>query len=164
MHERFEQFLKERRYLKNVSPHTELWHRASLKWLPNPTPSQAELDTATMRMREAGLSPVSCNSRRRSVNAYLHLLGSPHRMQKMKEPQVVLPTFKAEDVQTIAKFRPKRYAQRRLQLLLLTLADTGCRISEVLGLRWKDIDFDNLLLTVTGKGDHQRVNPVLVRA
>ena len=63
MNDKFERFIKERRYLKNVSPHTELWHRASLKWLPNPAPSQDELNATTIRMREAGLSPISCNSR-----------------------------------------------------------------------------------------------------
>ena len=63
MNDKFERFIKERRYLKNVSPHTELWHRASLKWLPNPAPSQDELNDTTIRMREAGLSPISCNSR-----------------------------------------------------------------------------------------------------
>ena len=39
------------------------------------------------------------------------------------------------------------------------LADTGCRISELIQLQWKDIDFDNLLITVNGKGDKQRVIP-----
>jgi integrase/recombinase XerD len=159
LNDKFEQFLKERRYLKNVSPNTELWHRASLKWLPNPDPSQDDLNATTFRMREAGLSPISCNSRRRSINAYLNWMGSPNRMIRMKEPQIVLPTFTEGDVKAIAKFRPRRSTQARLQLLLLTLADTGCRISEILDLRWDDVDFDNLLLIVTGKGNKQRLIP-----
>lgn len=51
------------------------------------------------------------------------------------------------------------FAQHRLQCILLTLADTGTGIDEVLSLAWTDIDFDNLLLTVTGKGSKQRKIP-----
>ena len=43
---------------------------------------------------------------------------------------------------------------------MLTLADSGCRIAEALGLKWSDCDFDNLLLTVLGKGNNQRVVPM----
>jgi integrase/recombinase XerD len=42
---------------------------------------------------------------------------------------------------------------------MLTLADTGCRIDEVLSLKWSDVDLDNLLLTVTGKRNKQRKIP-----
>jgi integrase/recombinase XerD len=39
------------------------------------------------------------------------------------------------------------------------LLDTGCRISEALTLRVRSIDLDNLLVTLDGKGDKQRVVP-----
>ena len=42
---------------------------------------------------------------------------------------------------------------------MLILLDTGARISEVLGLRVGDVDFDSLLLTLTGKGRKQRKVP-----
>jgi integrase len=44
-------------------------------------------------------------------------------------------------------------------VLVLALADTGCRISELLGLRWSDVNFDDLLITIKGKGDKQRIIP-----
>jgi integrase/recombinase XerD len=43
--------------------------------------------------------------------------------------------------------------------LILFLLDTGCRISEALGLGVREIDFDNLLVTLDGKGRKQRVVP-----
>jgi hypothetical protein len=49
--------------------------------------------------------------------------------------------------------------QRRLHLLVLFLLDTGCRISEALTLRISEIDFENLLVTLDGKGRKQRVVP-----
>jgi integrase/recombinase XerD len=44
-------------------------------------------------------------------------------------------------------------------LLILFLLDTGCRVSEALSIRVREIDFDNLLLTLDGKGRKQRVVP-----
>ena len=40
-----------------------------------------------------------------------------------------------------------------------TVLDTGCRIEELLTARISDFDFDNLLLTVVGKGRKQRKVP-----
>jgi len=40
-----------------------------------------------------------------------------------------------------------------------TILDTGCRIDEVLTARVRDFDCENLLLTVVGKGDKQRIVP-----
>jgi integrase/recombinase XerD len=59
----------------------------------------------------------------------------------------------------LIKHKPEGFYQRRLFLIVLTLLDTGCRISEVLGLQVQDVDLDNLLLTVTGKGQKQRKVP-----
>jgi integrase len=47
--------------------------------------------------------------------------------------------------------KPKGRAQTRLQTLVMTLADIGARIDEVLNLAWSDGDFDNLLVTLHGK-------------
>jgi integrase/recombinase XerD len=42
---------------------------------------------------------------------------------------------------------------------VLLLLDTGCRISEALTVRVRDIDMENLLVTLDGKGSKQRVVP-----
>ena len=46
-----------------------------------------------------------------------------------------------------------------LHLLILILLDTGCRIGEATTLKVNDVDMDNLLLTLTGKGRKQRKVP-----
>ena len=51
---------------------------------------------------------------------------------------------------------PRHFYQRRLHLLTLLLLDTGCRITEVLTLRVRDLDMDNMLITLDGKGRKQR--------
>ena len=42
---------------------------------------------------------------------------------------------------------------------MLILLDTGCRITEALTLRVREIDFENMLVTLDGKGRKQRVVP-----
>src|ERR1017187_561988 len=68
----FVQFTRERRFLSNVSPRTLEWYGNSLRWLPNESPTQADLNETVIRMREAGLSAGGCNCALRAINAYLH--------------------------------------------------------------------------------------------
>ena len=44
-------------------------------------------------------------------------------------------------------------------MLILLLADTGVRVSEALHLRWSDLNFADLLMTVHGKGPKVRTIP-----
>ena len=155
----FEEFIKERTYLQNVSPRTVQWYRESFKWLGTPNPTEADLKTVVIRMREKGLKPSSCNNRIRAINAYLQWLESDLRIGKLKEEKKVLPTFSAQDIHTLLHWKPKKFYDRRLHTIMMTLADTGCRIDETLSLRWSDVDFDNLLLIVNGKGSKQRIIP-----
>jgi integrase/recombinase XerD len=155
----FEQFIKERQYLSNVSPATVEWYRQSLRWLAVEAPNEDQLKDFVMRMREKGLKPTGCNNRIRAVNAYLKWTGSPLRVLKLKEPQIVLPTFTTQQVSILVKHKPKGSCPRRLHLLAMILLDTGCRISEALDLRLSDCDFDNLLIVLNGKGRKQRRVP-----
>lgn len=155
----FSQFVRERQFLSNVSPATLEWYKHSLKWLPNESPSQDDLKEAVVRMREKGLKPTGCNSILRAVNAYLKWSGSPLKVPPLKEPVLVLPTFTEQQVRQLVTWKPKGKYQRRLHLLILFLLDTGCRISEALRLRVREIDLDNLLVTLDGKGRKQRIVP-----
>ncbi len=159
MENRFEQFIRERQYLTNVTPATVEWYRQSLVWLKTESPTDAELKSCVMRMREKGLKPSGCNCRIRAINAYLKWSGSVLRIPKLKEPQVILPTFTAEQVKRFIAYKPQGYYQRRLHLLVLILLDTGCRISEALDLRVEDCDLDNILVTLKGKGQKERKVP-----
>ena len=54
---KFQQFIRERQYLHNVSPATVSWHTHNLKWLPSESPTEDELKEVVVRMREKGLYP-----------------------------------------------------------------------------------------------------------
>jgi integrase/recombinase XerD len=152
----FAQFIKERQYLANVSPATLRWYAESFKWLGSP---DADLKEFVIRMREKGLKATSCNNRIRAVNAYLKWAGRGVVIPKLKEPQKILPTFTPADIHRFMQYKPPTITKYRLKVLLLTFLDTGCRANEALSLRWEDVDMDNLLLTLNGKGAKQRKIP-----
>ena len=52
-----------------------------------------QLKDFVFRMREKGLKATACNCRIRAVNAYLKWAGSSLRVPKLKEPELILPTF-----------------------------------------------------------------------
>ena len=155
-----EEFIQERKYLKNVSPKTIEWHRQSLAWLgiENLT-SEADLKRIVLRMREQGLKASSCNTRARSINAYLSWLSSELRIPKLKEEEFLPEVFSAEDISKFARYKPHSKSGLRARLLVLTLADTGLRLSEALNLRWPNVDLDNCLVTVVRKGRKERKVP-----
>lgn len=166
----FQQFIRERQFLSNVTPSTVAWYKNSLKWLPSEFPSQAELKDVVMRMREKGLKPTGCNCTARAINAYLHWSsagteqkcgpGCQHlRVPKVKEPEIILPTLSTSQIKSLVSWKPKAKCKRRLHLLTLLLLDTGCRITEALTLLVHDVDMENLLITLDGKGRKQRIVP-----
>ena len=166
----FSEFTRERQYLSNVSPATLEWYQHSFKWLRTESPSQDDLKDAVLRMREKGLKATGCNSAIRAINTYLHwsdmgteVKCSPAckhpKIAQLKEPQLVLPTFTAQQIRQLIAWKPKGKYQKRLRVVILFLLDTGCRISEALTLRVRDLDMENLLVTLDGKGRKQRVVP-----
>jgi integrase/recombinase XerD len=170
MEARFEQFIRERQYLANVTPATIEWYRNCLKWLQSESPSQDDLKNAVMRMREKGLKATGCNSVIQALNAYSHWAnvgadtkcgsGCRHpKLAQLKAPRVVLPVFSESQIRLLIAWKPRGKYQLRLHVLTLFLLDTGCRISEALTLRVREIDFDNLLVTLDGKGRKQRTVP-----
>ena len=105
----FSQFIRERQLLSNVTPATIEWHKHSLKWLSSESPSQDELKDTVLRMREKGLKATGCNSAIRSINAYLKWSGSPLKVPQLKEPQLILPTFTAQQVRLLVTWKPRGF-------------------------------------------------------
>lgn len=166
----FERFISERRYLANVTEATIQWYTHAFKWLETDAPSQEDLKAAVLKMRAKGLRATGCNSAIRALNAYVHwadagadIKCSPAckhpKLAELKEPQCVLPTFTDKQIRLLVEWKPKDRFERRLHLILLFLFDTGARIGEVLKLRVSDINLDDLLVKLDGKGRKQRIVP-----
>jgi integrase/recombinase XerD len=112
-----------------------------------------------LAMRERGLKATSVNSRLRAANAYFRWAKLDIHPQKMKEPSEVLPVFGEQMVDKLVSFKPREWHGKRLRAIIMTLLDCGLRVEECLALRRIDVDMDNLLLRVTGKGDKERLVP-----
>jgi len=71
-------------------------------------------------------------------------------LNSARSSQVVLPAVRG--AKKASELTVASYSQRvDLLDVLIMLAATGERISEVLGLRWSDIDLDQKLVSITGK-------------
>jgi integrase/recombinase XerD len=167
----FEQFLSERRYLKNVTPRTIEWYETAFKAFQKahsaaaPELTRSSLQQFVIVTRERGVRPISCNTYIKALNAFclwLHEEGHlSHRLELplLKVEKRIIQTLTDEAMEALLSVKSKRYDQWRLYALVCLLLDTGLRIEEALSLRRHDIDFDNLLLTVFGKGRKERRVP-----
>ncbi len=162
---RFDQFLKERTYLRNVTPRTLVWYRIAFKnYVDALGPASASLPTKStleqfvIAQRERGLRPVTCNTSIAAMNAFcrwLHEereLAEPLKLKKLRVEQRALPLLNDAQLRQLLTFKPSTFRQARTHLAVATVLDTGLRISELLNLKHSDVDFDNLLLKMFGKG------------
>jgi integrase/recombinase XerD len=128
----FNDFIRERRYLNNVSESTISWYTHAFKWLSSESPSQEHLKETVLRMRKKGLKATGCNAAIRAINAYLHWCsgagegkcgpGCQHpRIPQLKElSSCCLHSHRAQVTRFVNwKPKPKHFHQRRLHLLTL---------------------------------------------
>jgi integrase/recombinase XerD len=163
----FDRFLKERTYLKGVSPETLRYYRWVRKAfdpiLANPT--KAGMMECIQTLLSRGVSAISINTYLRGLKAYIRwmheegLIKDLFRVEFLKTEQKILATLSKADVKRLILHRPTRQNDRRAHAVSLLILDTGLRIREVLGLTKTRVDFDNMLLKVKGKGNKFRLVP-----
>jgi site-specific recombinase XerD len=169
----FERFVTERPYLKNVTPTTVCWYWDSWRALGAPVlknpaslPDKAAWAVQIASLRGRGVSAISINTYARAINAFLKWacdeghLSEQTSIPRLKVEQKVIPTLRPAQARLIAGWKPRSFGGERLHALLCLLLDTGLRIEEALTLRREQIDLDNLLVTVCGKGQKQRIVPI----
>jgi integrase/recombinase XerD len=114
------------------------------------------------------LSPQSILTYCRGVTAFfsfLHHEGfiQTNPMEKVKVPKVpetIVPTFTEKEIEKLLAQPNKQNNEGfRDYCLLLSLIDTGARLSEMAGLKASDIDYEQNLLRVMGKGSKERYVP-----
>lgn len=168
----FDQFLRERQYLKNVTPKTVIWYETAFKSFSQTVSidSPAEFGKAALQKfvvasRHRGLSAVSCNTYVKALNAFLAwMLSEGHVSHALALPLLrtekrVVEVLSTEQLRRLLAVKPRSVGQWRAYALACTLLDTGIRIDEALGVRQTDLDLNNLLLKVRGKGRKERIVP-----
>lgn len=168
MKDLFDQFLKEKRYLKNLSQNTLVYLEHCFKAFSKHGGglSKAGVQQFVIGMKEAGISTGACNAYIRGINSFLSWLHENEhttdhlKIKYLKDEQRVLKTFSDSDIKRIVSFKPTTFYEFRMHALLCLLCDTGIRIDEAVTLTRSKIDFDNLLITVLGKGNKERVIPI----
>jgi len=175
MEKEFELFVKEKRFLTNVTNKTLSWYRASWAAYNHYLKAEnlacelnkAQLQGFMIHLRERGISAISANTYARAINSFLSWLFENDylkehlRIKKLKEEEKVMPTYSRKDLEAFLSWKPKRWYEKRMYALICTLIDTGARIDiELLDLRRGDIDFDNLLIRLMGKGGKERLVPM----
>jgi len=115
--------------------------------------------------QQVKLSPQSIETYCRAIRAffgYLYREGFIDRnpMEKVKMPKVpetVVPTFSQKEVESFLA-QPNKHSNEgfRDYAILLTLVDTGIRLSELAELKVGNIDYEQNLFRVMGKGSKER--------
>lgn len=165
----FERFIQTGLFLRGWSAKTPLIYRrafASFQSLTGETtPSKSSLERWIIAMRKHGHTPAGVNIYIRAMNAFCSwareedLLPALLKLKQLKHnPKPVTPLSSVE-IKVLMAHKPKRKTYQRTWIMIALMLDTGCRIDEVLGLKIESVDFDNLLLTVKGKGDKPRRIP-----
>lgn len=168
----FDDFLKEKKFLSGASPATvRIYSKA---WLAYKRYVGCTCEITGDRLKTFALhasqdiKPGSVNAYARGVNSFLTwLFENGHVATHMRVPLTsvekrVLQTYSVEEARKIINYKPQSRSGKRMVALLHFLIDTGCRVSEALTLTRKAIDFDNLLVTLKGKGNKQRRVPISI--
>ncbi len=164
----FEQFIKERRYFRNLSERTLSFYTETYNYFKQVGAfddlSKQSLQNAVITFRERGTGIGGINAYIRGVNTFLKWLHEEHNfenlsLKQLKGGQTVLRSLTDSELKIIVRYKPKTFTEKRLQSILLLMIDTGLRINECLTLERSKIDFDNLLLSVIGKGNKERIVP-----
>jgi site-specific recombinase XerD len=161
LEELFKRFIKEKLLLENVSPRTvkfyQQCYKAFKRLVGTDLPDRLALNDFIIKLRESGYSAGGINVCIRGMNSFLswlwrnNHLSEKLRMKELRTEQKIIPTYSTAELKALLSFKPKKFSEHRTYALVCLLIDTGCRIEECLTLTRENVDFENLLIKVTGK-------------
>jgi integrase/recombinase XerC len=188
MHHLLENFLNHLQFERHYSSHTLLAYQTDLEQFFDflyrhfETPSLSEsmltqVDVLTVRLwmgelLEQGMQARSIGRKLAAVRSFFRYLVrqrilSVYPLSNIKTPKVAkrLPQFLTEEQtrklfdEQLAALDPDSFEGRRDRAILELLYSSGLRLSELIGLNIEDIDMENMLLKVFGKGKKHRIVP-----
>ncbi len=171
---------------RNVSGHTLVGYATDIaqlvtsKWGADAKPPYAWTELSDddarrhlMALTKAGASATTVRRKLAAMRTFCRFLqregvieDNPFSLLRGPRQAKTLPkTLSVEDVrrflaQPMLEYKAGRvgeYAALRDAAIFEALYSTGCRIGEMVGVKWGEIDFDNGTLIVTGKGSKERL-------
>lgn len=136
------------------------WVKANKEGARWSTLTRQDIDDYITYRANNGIQPATTNRELASISALYRyfireglLTSNPCRYQsRRKQPKRLPNTIPAEDLKAAYE-----NSFGLVHVWLGLLATTGIRISELLALRWEDIDFKACSLEIMGKGAKERI-------
>lgn len=146
-------------YLKDLKAFAR-WAKANKQDARWSTLTRQDIDDYITYRANNGIQPATTNRELASISALYRyfireglLTSNPCRYQsRRKQPKRLPNTIPAEDLKAAYD-----NSFGLVHVWLGLLATTGIRISELLALRWEDIDFKSCSLEIMGKGAKERI-------
>lgn len=146
-------------YLKDLKAFAR-WAKANKQDARWSTLTRSDIDDYISMRAKEGIKPATTNRELASISALYRffireglLKTNPARFQSRRKVGFHLPnTIPSEDLQAAYK-----NSFGVVHVWIGLLATTGIRISELLALRWEDIDFKACSLEIMGKGAKERI-------
>jgi integrase/recombinase XerD len=122
----------------------------------------------TGKVQKEGLSSYSLRNYFKAIRVFFNYLIefeflNENPISKLKSPKIekkIIQTFSAEQIKSLIKVPNQRtLLGYRDYAIMLTLLDTGMRVSELINLKIEDINWNENLLLVMGKGRKERFVP-----
>src|ERR1044072_1994541 len=156
INELFELFVREKRYLSNVTEKTVSFYRQSFiayqQTVGEVLPDKFVLNDFIIKLRERGMSPGGANVYIRGINSFLSWMWENNHiserlsMKTIKEEKKTIPVYSETELKAFINWKPKNWSEQRFYALLMTLIDTGARIDiELLHLTRENVDMEQLL-------------------
>ncbi|MFH2202798.1 MAG: tyrosine-type recombinase/integrase, partial [Elusimicrobiota bacterium] len=159
---------------KNLSAHSIEWYKFLLGGLTRfleasprettPNHLRAYLDS----LRRRGLSSITIDRTYGGLRCFFRYLSQERiipqnpitLVEKPKKSKPLIKPLNLDQVRLLlAQPRTKTFVGFRNWVMMLTLLDTGLRLSEILSLRRDRIDWQGSRFLVQGKGDKERTVP-----
>lgn len=153
--------------IRNLSTKTIDWYRIVLNKFTK-MPSRHMVSQHILKSKSS-LASVTINGHIRALKAFFNYCIREGQIQdnpikgigKLKEKDKTIKHFSWEEIKLLLDTPDKKsFAGLRDYTIMALLLDTGIRISELCGLRIKDINLDAKHLFVTGKGNKERIVPL----
>ncbi|NQX66654.1 tyrosine-type recombinase/integrase [Paenibacillus alba] len=126
-----------------------------------------------MECQERGNIAGSINTKLMRIRAFLNYMvecevikKNPAQQVKMQKEDVKIDVFTDEQISQMLSFyrrikqRDKSYVAYRDYAIIFTILGIGIRRSEIINLKWSDIDFVNQTIAVFGKSRRRDILPI----